>query len=77
MDTKITEMTKITEGIYIRERHARAGTKVRKHALSHPTGARRVVDGGPLPHGSSASPPHAWAENCPPRSAGFLFLLSL
>ena len=27
-----------------------------------------------LSHGSSASPPHAWAENCPPRSAGFPFL---
>ncbi|MBP3589856.1 MAG: hypothetical protein J6J61_04695, partial [Muribaculaceae bacterium] len=36
-------------------------------------GARRVEDGATLSHGSSASPPHAWAENCTPRSAGSLF----
>ena len=47
-----------------------AGTKVRKHALSLPAGARRVEDDGVLSHGSSATPPHAWAENCPPHSAG-------
>ena len=50
-----------------------AGTKVRQHALSLPAGARRVEDGGTLSHGSSAAPPHAWAENCTPRSAGSLF----
>ena len=49
-------------------------TKVRKHALSHPAGARRVDDGDVLSHGSSATPPHAWAENCPPRSAGSCIL---
>ena len=52
-----------------------AGTKVRKHALSLPAGARRVEVGGALSLGSSATPTHAWAENCPPRSAGFPFLV--
>ena len=50
-----------------------ARNKVRKHALSLPAGARHVEDGGLLSHGSSATPPYTWAENCPPRSAGSHF----
>ena len=54
-----------------------AGTKVRQYAPSLPAGARRVGIDGALSHGSSAVPPHTWAENCLPRSAGLRFFISI
>ena len=45
-------------------------TNIRKGATAHPAGACCACILHPATHGSSASPPHTWAENCPPRSAG-------